>query len=378
MASHSKLGASNAERWFHCPGSVKANAEAPDQESVYAAEGTAAHELAAEVLSKDVNEPEDFIGQTYNGFEVTDEMAAAVKIYTDTVRNDLEGADEIGIEQRFDLSHVYPGCFGTNDALIYRESEGLLIVYDYKHGRGVPVEVEGNKQLLYYALGAATGKHNRRIDRVELVIVQPRCPHPHGAVRRWTVDAHDLLDFGEELYAAASRTEHSSERVAGTWCKFCRAAPTCSALETYALNAASEEFGGEATIVDPKNYDSRALARKLALVDQVEDWCRRVREHAHHEAEAGRCPPGWKLVASRPSRVFKDEEQAKESLTKYGLDVNDLYERKFKSVAKIEKILGKSKGDIADLWHSVSSGTVLAPMADKRPAVKPEAAEEFS
>ena len=49
-----------------------------------------------------------------------------------------------------------------------------------------------------------------------------------------------------------------------------------------------------------------------------------------------------------------------------------------KTVPQMEKVLGKSKADIAHLWESVSSGTVLAPLADKRPAVKPEAAEEFA
>ena len=250
MAAHSKLGASSAYRWFACPGSVKACADAPDNESVYAAEGTAAHELAAACLEKTpFKAPEDFLGKAFNGFEVTEEMAEAVEVYRTAILDEYEMGDELMVEQRFDLSHVYPGCFGTNDALLYRESEGLLIVYDYKHGRGVPVEVEGNKQLLYYALGACTGKHNRRVEQVELVIVQPRCPHPNGPVRRWRFDAVDLLDFEAELRAAARRTEDSDERHAGSHCKFCPAAPTCEALRNHALEAAKAEFTDAGDVV---------------------------------------------------------------------------------------------------------------------------------
>lgn len=381
MAAHAKLGASNAERWWKCPGSVKACADIPNVDSVYAAEGTAAHELAAACL-EGLKDASDCVGMTFNGFEVTDEMASAVQVYLDTVRGDHNGEEtDMGIEQRFDLSHVYPGCFGTNDALLYRESEGLLIVYDYKHGRGVPVEVEGNKQLLYYALGASTGKHNRRLDTIELVIVQPRCPHPNGSVRRWRFDAVDLLDFEAELRAAAGRTEGSDERHAGTWCKFCPAAPTCPALRDHALEAAKAEFAesGEVIVSPPASFSAEGLAKLLPTVDIIEDWCRRVREHAHHEAEAGRVPPGYKLVASRPSRKWKDEEAAREWLVKYGLDDADIYvEPKMKTVPQMEKVMGKSKSDLAPLWESVSSGTVLAPAADKRPAVKPEASEEFA
>lgn len=386
MAAHAKLGASNAARWFACPGSVKACADIPNVDSVYAAEGTAAHELAAKALydyEADQHPPlgHTYLGATMNGFEVTEEMADAVQVYLDAIEKDRQDGDELMVEQRFDLSHVYPGCFGTNDALLYRESEGLLIVYDYKHGRGVPVEVEGNKQLLYYALGASTGKHNRRLERVELVIVQPRCPHPNGPVRRWSVDAVDLLEFEAELRAAAGRTENSDERHAGSHCKFCPAAPTCPALRDHALNAAKAEFAesGEVILSQPNTFSPDALAKLIPTVDIIEDWCRRVREHAHHEAEAGRVPPGYKLVASRPSRKWKDEEAAKEWLVKYGLDDADIYvEPKMKTVPQMEKVLGKAKADLAPLWESVSSGTVLAPVADKRPAVKPEAAEEFA
>lgn len=385
MAAHAKLGASNAARWFACPGSVKACADIPNVDSVYAAEGTAAHELASNCLIvEDLWEPiraENCIGQTYNGFEVTEEMAEAVQVYLDAIAKDRQDGDELMVEQRFDLSHVYPGCFGTNDALLYRESEGLLIVYDYKHGRGVPVEVEGNKQLLYYALGACTGKHNRRVEQVELVIVQPRCPHPNGPVRRWRFDAVDLLDFEAELRAAARRTEDSDERHAGSHCKFCPAAPTCEALRNHALEAAKAEFtdAGDVVLSQPQSFSGEGLAKLLPQVDLIEDWCRRVREFAHHEAEAGRVPPGFKLVASRPSRKFKDDSAALAWLREYGLDDSDIYaEPKMKTVPQMEKVLGKSKGDIAHLWESVSSGTVLAPVADKRPAVKPEAAEEFA
>mgnify|MGYP000296993732 FL=1 len=59
--AHAKLGASNAHRWLHCPGSVKAEEGFKDKGSVFAAEGTAAHELSELALMHD-REPQDWIG----------------------------------------------------------------------------------------------------------------------------------------------------------------------------------------------------------------------------------------------------------------------------------------------------------------------------
>jgi hypothetical protein len=42
---HSKFAASSAKRWLNCPGSVRLSEKAPPQfESIYAKEGTDAHE----------------------------------------------------------------------------------------------------------------------------------------------------------------------------------------------------------------------------------------------------------------------------------------------------------------------------------------------
>ena len=277
---------------------------------------------------------------------------------------------------------IYPGCFGTNDALLYRESEGLLIVYDYKHGRGVPVRAERNKQLMYYALGACTGKHNRIVKTVELVIVQPRCAAKSDPVDRWRTTPDELLDFAADLREAAERTATAPEFVPGDHCKFCPAAPTCQARKDAALAVAAAEFGddGAMTLSDPKRLAPEAMAAALRQADQLEDWIKALRDYAHHEAEAGRVPPGFKLVPTRPTRVWKDADAARAFLLDYGLDDEDVFgEPKIRTPAQIEKILGKkSKGDIADLWESVSKGTVLVSLDDKRSPVRPEAAEEFS
>lgn len=70
MAAHALLSPSAAERWINCPASVFLNKDIPDEGSVYADEGTAAHTLM-ELAGKEY----------FNGFEWDSiKTALAVKI----------------------------------------------------------------------------------------------------------------------------------------------------------------------------------------------------------------------------------------------------------------------------------------------------------
>jgi len=55
MTSHAKLSASGSVRWLACPGSVKAESGLSDKGSIFAQEGTCAHELAELVLTNGGN-----------------------------------------------------------------------------------------------------------------------------------------------------------------------------------------------------------------------------------------------------------------------------------------------------------------------------------
>ena len=57
--AHAKLSACGASRWATCPGSVQMEDGIPDSESVYAKEGTLAHELS-ELKLKHYLDPKGF------------------------------------------------------------------------------------------------------------------------------------------------------------------------------------------------------------------------------------------------------------------------------------------------------------------------------
>lgn len=391
MAAHAKLAPSASERWFNCPGSIRLSAGKSDHESEFAAEGTVAHQLA-EVALRDKTDASVYLGVEMKcgrfTFTVDQEMADAVQVYLDFVRG-LPAGTELEHEVRLDLTALHPEVFGTGDTVGYVPSERRLIVADYKHGRGVPVEPRENSQALTYAVGAVMRMHNRGVDQVEIVIVQPRAPHPEGPIRRWTTDAVALIDWSADMVAAAKRTEQPDAPLnAGDWCRFCPAAATCPALQRMAMDAARADFtnDGSMLVADPARFDPAELAEAMRKADVIEGWVKRVREACHHELEAGRHVPGFKLVPTRATRRWVNEDDARAMLAlTYGLDDAEMETRKFKSPAQIADAIRAAAGvtkkaadaEIEGLVEKRSSGTVVAPEADRRPSVRAEAARDF-
>lgn len=390
--AHARLSPSGSKRWINCPGSVRLEAQFPDVTSVYAAEGTAAHELAEKCL-KSGKSAKSFIGQTVNGFDVTAEMADFVQIYVDWCyeqfragRKEKQAANEYLIEERVAIDAI--GDSGTADLIVYRESDKTLVVGDLKYGRGVPVEAIDNTQGLLYALGAIKRFHNHDIQQVEITIVQPRAPHPDGPIRTWHVSYEVLVDWAFDLMAAVEATKQpDAPLAAGTWCQFCKAAASCPKLRDQAMENAMADFTADGQIIVPE-LDTLSVDARVKLykgLDVLEIFCRKVREFEHAEAIHGRALPGFKLVGNRATRKWKDPASAEVELKLFAMEsekitIDDLYvPRELKSLAQVEKLVGKKDfGQFAELIEKKSSGTVLAPLDDPREPVTPDAIAEFS
>lgn len=388
---HAILGASSAHRWMHCPGSVALCQQVPNYSSPYADEGTDAHTLG-ELCLNDGTNAADHLGQVMpKGNEVDEDMADAVQIYLDLIRKDQKKGDSLAIEHKFDLSNLHPDMFGTNDACIYKPKEKRLQVYDYKHGAGKPVEVEANPQLLYYALGAALSE-SRPLKTVELVIVQPRCPHSNGPVRRWEVDAVELVDWSSELLKAAERTKDpDAPLVPGDYCGFCQAAAICPRLYEKAIELAQDDFAPWEE-QDP-SYDPAELAEKLEWLDVIDKWAKNVRQFAYNEAMHGRTPPGQKLVQKRATRKYRSDVTEPMHIQDVFIYLSDdeVAERKLRSPAQLEKLIkqkfkGKAKTDernaelarLDELVVKESTGFTLVPESDKREPVAAGPEADFS
>lgn len=372
MTAHSKIGASSAKRWMACPGSVRLSQDLPNTSSSYADEGTMAHELA-EMCLRENTDPYMFVDSVFgkNKQVVTLEMAEAVSVYVNYVRS---LGLSVMVECRFDLSALYPGMFGTADAVAFDKATKTLHVIDYKHGAGVAVEVDNNPQLLYYALGAAYENSTLPFETARLTVVQPRCPHEDGPVRSWDIDSFDLLMWSVDLAEAAKRTaDPDAPLVSGGHCRWCPAAGICPKLRDDALAAAEKEFGND------QPYSPAELSEALEKIPLVEAWVKAVREFAYAEAERGFCPPGWKLVEKRATRKWVNEDEVAAVLNRWGFADDVIYApAKLKSPAQLEKALGKQEMDMSGFVVAESSGHTLVPATDRRQAVASGPMADFS
>jgi len=106
----------------------------------------------------------------------------------------------------------------------------------------------------------------------------------------------------------------------------------------------------------------------------------RIDAYAYAEVREGRAPEGYKLVEKRATRKWRDEHTVAMELGKLGLTQDELFApREVKSPAQLEKIerIKGNKEVLAPFIIKESSGLVLVPNDDKRPAWRADAKDEF-
>ena len=409
MGEHSSFGGSVAGRYLNCAGSVALCGTVPPLPSGLAAMiGTAAHALAEECLCTGTD-AEHYRGAFFpkdapvrEKFIVEDDMIRAVQVYLDEVRAELSRTPEaeLYVEHKFalDLPSADPGeVFGTNDALVYHPTTGRLRVFDYKHGQGVSVSAEDNPQLKFYAIGAAFSKSEWTLDDLVLTIVQPRANDvdTNGAVRDWSMDPIDLLDFHSTLdkaVKAAKASEPGQNLVAGSWCRWCDAAAICptkhrEVLELATIDPSSFTVDGITTndLPPPKTLDMDRLAKIVAGIDRINEWARQCQELLEGLVLSGHDVPGWKAVEKigRAKWVSAVEDIVTEASLMYGVPEAALTPPSLVTITEAKRLLkeaGVSKEDVEDflLRFTIkeSSGLTVAPASDRRPAVN-AAAQDF-
>ncbi len=363
--THSPLGASGAERWMNCAGSVAlimALKLPESDESSFAKEGTSAHEAAAWCLQNQADAWE-ITGQEFYGVTAGTEMADAVQIYLDTVRPLMVENATVLVEHRIS-SADHPDFYGTVDCATIADS--LLTVTDFKYGAGIAVDVEHNPQLMYYAYGVLVNHPDVR--RVVLRIVQPRAFHPDGIVRRWETTAEEICTWANaELIPAMLRTEIDHDLNPGPWCRFCPAKLVCPVMEA---------LFGAAMTANPKeiiNWSPEKLGRQYQYTQAVKMYLKAVEEEAYRVLMNGDLVPGIKLVNKKANRVYKPEALG---IFKARFGVLAYTKPEMLSPAAMEALGHEAKQLVREWAYTPQSGYTVALSSDKRPAVRPKTTME--
>lgn len=245
--AHAVLSASGSHRWIHCPGSVALSIRVDNTlkrgQSIYAAEGSAAHFLCEHCLEVGKS-PKDFLnmkivpeGPLFDAkksdadisketghlyvFVVTEEMVDAVQDYLDvieSIRKSCMFDREEFIEREGNLRDLWKAVsgevpthpwlknmFGTSDFILEAFIDGVLHIVDFKYGAGIAVDPDENSQLMYYA-AAYAGSNLPMYDEVHLHIVQPRAYHYLGGHRVWKTTGTFIYDFFKDTAFPAAET----------------------------------------------------------------------------------------------------------------------------------------------------------------------------
>ena len=399
--THAFLSASSAHRWLNCTAAPSFEAQFPKTTSAYADEGTLAHSIC-EIYAKrkfgvnlDRKKINAELAKLKRAEYYNPEMLETATTYVEYLVEkamSFPNSPYVVQEIKVDFSDYVPQGFGTCDCVMI--GDGKLHITDYKHGKGVKVEAVGNPQMRLYALGAL--KHfgaifGDTIKTVSMGICQPRISE-YPSEEEMTVD--ELRAWGESIKPLADAAYNGKgEYHSGAWCKFCRGKAQCKARAQ--ANSALADFKdcvtpdkvapeiaklpqeARAALGVPNMLTDAEIGELLKQGAELVKWYSDLQEYALGAILDGKTVPGFKVVAGKSARAFSDEAKAFELLRANGYTDDVLMEHKPKTLAGLEKAIGKKQfGELlSELIVKPMGKPTLVDESDKREPYSAAAAD---
>jgi hypothetical protein len=369
MGGHARFSPSAANRRLNCPPSLVLEEQFQEEESLYAAEGSAGHALAEHLIKKHLKQRSKRPVSDY----YSDELLEAVDEYVSYVISEIEETRRnyrspiLLVEQRVDASKYVDECFGTADMVIINDKVAHII--DLKLGKGVPVFAEENPQLMIYGLCIlGITELLYEVDTVRLTIFQPRLNNSST----WDIPPDELKAWGENVLKprGVMALMGTGEFKAGNWCRFCKARNQCRARAEEFLELAKMEFREPALLSDEE------IAEVLMVSDELAKWASDVYAFAQDQAIVhGKEWNGFKLVEGRSNRKYSNEEDVAEAAISAGY--TDIYKRSLVTITEMERLMGKQQFSkvLGRLVFKPQGKITLVPESDKRDAINKTTAE---
>lgn len=400
MAHSAIVGGSTAGRLLECPASYHATYALPasaNVESVYAAEGSAMHEVMEQLMRLRRQDPgadlysmaEQMLDQLFYGIALRREHLDDMIFPALHALADLENAygglfEVVGIEEQVQFPGI-PGAFGTIDLLLSdvnseRPYPSTVLHVDWKFGSGVGVKAvykdehgeKVNPQLLYYATAS---KHSLRrlypkYTNLVLAIIQPRA---EPALSHVAISHTELKWFKQDLEKAVVRAlDRDPPRIRGEHCRFAPCKSTCPKWTGAVLDLS---VIGVPKPVTADHAEAAAygafLAQAKVLVDMAVQYKTEIDGQIHAFLESGGSVPGWRLKYKTKQRKWVDNATVIKALKKLGFKKDDIVTEElvsFKSADTTAKRLGVEIPD--DLRVAPpSTETTIATTDDPAPVV---------
>lgn len=340
---HAILSPSSAKRWINCTPSALLAEAAGSKSSVYAEEGTLAHEIAEHALTQYMNGLYDPIVD--EELPINDEhlknplfsidMANYIREYCDYVIGEgyemvrADGFSEMFLERKVNITDYAPDSFGSVDVTLV--SDKTIHIIDLKYGAGVKVTADHNEQMMLYALGALKAAVSQNITNIRMTIAQVRLDH----YDTFEMSRGELLDWAEKVLKPAAKAAIRGEgkQVIGSWCGFCPVKAQCRAQRDAILADFEEK-------PDPLLLSDEEIVDLIGKIDTYKSWIESVNKYVYDRAIQGYKWEGYKLVAGRSSRVIKDEAKIRQALLNEFLE-DEVLNIKLKGIGDLEKLVGK-------------------------------------
>ena len=335
--SHSILSPSSAKRWTTCTSSVgyiqglTEEGKIPEETtSVFAEEGTQAHEHASNIL---------------DGIEDLDdvpegEMRDCVGAYVDLATRIGAKAEKVLVEERVPLFYR-PEDGGTVDHAAI--SSDRVQITDLKYGKGVIVEAVDNPQLAIYAMSLIEHYKDEfeftEETLVVMTIFQPRT-YEGNPIKLWSIKLGDLKVFLEDFQKVADRIDAKMAlefAPSEDACQFCDAKGLCKAREKFSSNhivkaniKAAEQFtnieglkdGEKVTYPELDTLTDEQIAVVVEHGKSFEKWLKSVASEAKKRIEGGIPVAGLKVVDGKMGNRGWDNDEEADTLLKGKLKVD--------------------------------------------------------
>jgi RecB family exonuclease len=411
--THARLAPSHSKTWATCTAALaycEANKHLTpkDTGSIYADEGTAAHDHAADVLLKK---------KTLD--EVPAEMREPIGEYVNHCLALVPDGVRYEVEVEVPLFYQ-PDSTGTCDFAVV--TDDLVVIRDYKHGAGVLVTSEGNTQLAIYAYSLI--KHLSDIydftddTVIDIKVVQPR-HHMAEDDEPWVLPLSEFREFCAEIEAKAKIATAAVEAVRaaghtlmepkdvthyapeaefvpqdgdGGSCRWCKAKAFCGVRHAHNTSGRADMLAimpdmtaevldmevvtDELVAKDGETLKLEFLAAALKNRKKIEKWLGDVEDYLNRLDHDTITRIGLKYVKGRDgNRVWTNEDEAEGFARRQGLKQDERCTIKLKTPAQIEAALkeklknARTKNRFEALVTRSEGRPVLVPAEDKRPAL---------
>lgn len=285
-----KPSASGLQRLIACPGSWLASLACPPQESsADAAMGTRLHaHMEHGTTPEDADEAEACAWCRGRAARWASELVG-------------ENATEIEEVRWWSRGNDFSGKV---DKVYYNQRAGVVLIIDYKFGRGEVAPAESNMQLAGYALLAVDNLPH--VVTVYVGILQPYVSRAEKLPRRWNADEADALRLYLSLAIKNAQTPGAPLIPGEAQCKYCPALATCPAVKLTVQTVSN----ADAVLT---HWDALAPSLKRQAYDLAKlgaKWCKAVEEKTRATLQAGQPVDGLCLKPGAKCLQVKNAAQA--------------------------------------------------------------------